>query len=174
MPIVANNIGEVRIKVDTKVPGRIIGVKNNMLIKEIDEKKIGDKQALILTCDLLTTYMQETDKPVSQFLLEEEVLYTDDEKNLKEVMDEWKKNKKLPKKFEDNIIKGLNTICMYDMQFFTNRMRFPPCTGYDIKPSVVSEKKNRKKRSSLARKNRNPHFFFIELVLPLLYIFHHA
>ncbi|VVB74970.1 Uncharacterised protein [Candidatus Tiddalikarchaeum anstoanum] len=152
LPVIANNIGEVRIKIDTKESGKLTGVRNNMLIKNVEEKKLGDKKGLILTVDLLTTYVKEDDKPLSQFLVEEEMLYAGEEKEVKEILDEWTKDKKIPKKFEDSLIQGLNTICMYDMQFFTNRMRFPPCTGYSVSINAGEEEKKKDEKKEDKKK----------------------
>lgn len=146
MPVIANNINEIRIKVETKEAFKLVGVKNNILIKDIEEKTIKNKKLLLITCNLLTTYMKDQNNPLSQFLVSEDILYTADEKERKAILDEWSKNKKLPKKYKDIIIQGLNTVCMYDMQFFTNRMRFPPCTGYSI--NIQSDGRSKKKAKS--------------------------
>jgi len=89
--------------------------------------------------------VKEDDKPLSQFFLEEELLYAGEDKEIKELLDEWKKNKKFPSKYNDTIVKGLNIVCLYDMHFFTNKMRFPPCTGFDVNISSEPEKKSEKK-----------------------------
>lgn len=150
MPFVANNLTEVRIKVESETGDKLQGVQNNMLIKSVEEKKVNNQKLLLFKCDLLTTFLKGKEEPLAQFMVSEDLLYAGPEKELQEIMKEWEKNKKMPKGLDDRIIEGINTICMYDLQFFTNKMRFPPVTGYNM--NVKKEGKKEKKEKSKKKK----------------------
>lgn len=154
MPIVGNNITEVRIKIEPNQGDQLQGVRNNMLIKSIEEKKINNNKFLLFKCDLLTTYLKSEKEPLAQFMISEDLLYTGDDKELKELQKEWNESKKLAKKYEEKIIEGINMICMYDLQFFTNRMRFPPATGFNMNVEKDTKNKSSKKKKKKSKNKK--------------------
>ncbi|PIU62851.1 hypothetical protein COX58_02535 [archaeon CG_4_10_14_0_2_um_filter_Archaea_38_6] len=143
MPIVGNTITEVRIKINPEASS-LKSIQNNMLIKNVSEKKVDKNNYLVLKCDLLTTYVENEDKPTAQFMISEDVLFSGKDKEMKEMLEKWEKEQKLSKEVQDNLLKSIQTICMYDLQFFTNRMRFPPATGFNFS-APKEEKKGKKK-----------------------------
>lgn len=138
MQIVANNISEISIKVETEEQLKLEKIQNNVMISELKDKKNG---FMLLKCKLLTKYTDSSDKPLGQFLLGEELLLKGDEKEIETAKNEWEKDKKLPKNMEKELLNGINTICIYDMQFFTNKMRFPPSTGFNFEVKKEQSKK---------------------------------
>ena len=132
MPILGNKISEVKIKLE-KEGGVIKGVKNNLMITEIEEKKVGKESILQITAKILTTYINDKEAPIAQFFLAEELLYNAKEAEKKELLKSWEKDKKLPKKMEKDFIKMMETICLYDVHFFTNKLQFPPSVQFDLK-----------------------------------------
>jgi len=140
LQIVANNISELSLKTETEEQLKLEKIQNNVMISELKDKKNG---FMLLKCKLLTKYTDSQDKPLGQFLLGEELLIKGDEKEVEEAKKEWEKEKKLPSKMEKELLSGINTICIYDMQFFTNRMKFPPSTGFNFE--VKKEQSGKKK-----------------------------
>ncbi|MBN1923183.1 MAG: hypothetical protein JW791_00290 [Nanoarchaeota archaeon] len=143
MPIVGKAITDVRIKIDSKEGDKAGGIQNNMLIRDIEEKKMDKNTLLLISCNLVTTYLKAENKPLAQFMISEDLYFSGKDKELKEIVDEWKKNKKLPKDAEEGLVQSVNTICMYDLQFFTNRMGFPPPTGFSFNIDKAEKKKKK-------------------------------
>ncbi|MDD4352920.1 MAG: hypothetical protein PHN56_00530 [Candidatus Nanoarchaeia archaeon] len=138
MQIVANNISEISIKIETENQLKLEKIQNNVMISDLKDKKNG---FILLKCKLLTKYTDSEDKALGQFLLGEELLVKGEDKEIEEANKEWEKEKKLPSKMEKELLSGINTICIYDMQFFTNRMRFPPSTGFNFEVKREQSKK---------------------------------
>ncbi|MFA5303458.1 MAG: hypothetical protein WC393_02890 [Candidatus Nanoarchaeia archaeon] len=138
MQIVANNISEISIKIETEDQLKLEKIQNNVMISDLKDKKNG---FVLLKCKLLTKYTDSSDKALGQFLLGEELLIKGDDKEVEEAKKEWEKEKKLPSKMEKDLLTGINTICIYDMQFFTNKMRFPPSTGFNFEVKKEQSKK---------------------------------
>ena len=140
MPIVGNTITEVRIKINPEASS-LKSIQNNMLIKNVSEKKVDKNNYLVLKCDLLTTYVENEDKPTAQFMISEDVLFSGKDKEMKEMLEKWEKEQKLSKEVQDNLLKSIQTICMYDLQFFTNRMRFPASNRIQLQRSKRGEER---------------------------------
>ncbi len=141
MPIVGKTITDVRIKIDSKQGDKPGGIQNNMLIRDLEESKIDGNNLIVIKCNLVTTYLKTDKNPLAQFMISEDLYFSGNDKEIKDVLKEWNANKKLPKKFERGLIESINTICMYDLQFFTNKMGFPPPTGFNF----VMDKPKKKK-----------------------------
>jgi hypothetical protein len=138
LQIIANNIAEFSLKVETEEQLKLEKIQNNVLISDLKDKKNG---FMLLKCKLMTKYLSSQDQPLGQFLLSEELLLKGEEKEIEEAKEQWEKNKKLPSKMEKELLNGINTICIYDMQFFTNKMRFPPSTGFNFEVKKEQPKK---------------------------------
>jgi hypothetical protein len=138
LQIVANNISEINIKIETEDQLKLEKIQNNVMISDLKDKKNG---FMLLKCKLLTKYLDSNDKALGQFLLGEDLLIKGEDKEIEDVKKEWEKEKKLPKKMEKELLSGINTICIYDMQFFTNKMRFPPSTGFNFEVKKEKAKK---------------------------------
>lgn len=138
MQIVANNISEISIKIETEDQLKLEKIQNNVMISDLKDKKNG---FVLLKCKLLTKYTDSEDKALGQFLLGEELLIKGEDKEIESARKEWEKEKKLPSNMEKELLTGINTICIYDMQFFTNKMRFPPSTGFNFEVKKEQSKK---------------------------------
>jgi len=138
LQIIANNIAEFSLKVETEEQLKLEKIQNNVLISDLKDKKNG---FMLLKCKLMTKYSNSQDQPLGQFLISEELLLKGEEKEIEEAKEQWEKNKKLPSKMEKELLNGINTICIYDMQFFTNKMRFPPSTGFNFEVKKEQPKK---------------------------------
>jgi hypothetical protein len=139
LQIVANNIYELSVKIETEDQLKLEKIQNNVMISDLKDKKNG---FVLLKCKLLTKYTDSQDKALGQFLLGEELLIKGDEKEIEEANKEWEKNKKITGKMEKELLPGINTVCIYDMLFFTNKMRFPPSTGFnfEVKKEQIKKK----------------------------------
>lgn len=138
MQIIANNISELSIKIETEEQLKLEKIQNNVMISDLKDKKNG---FLLLKCKLLTKYTDSEDKPLGQFLIGEEILLKGEDKEIEEAKKEWDKDKKLSSKMEKDLLNGINTVCIYDMQFFTNKLRFPPSTGFNFDVKKENAKK---------------------------------
>ena len=126
MPIIGSKITDVRIKIDPREGDKLEGIQVTPSITHIKEEKINNTPVLAINCSLLVSYVGTENRPLGSFVIAEEIIFQGDKKDIKEVLKEWTDNKQLPKNIEKDLIETLTSVCMYDLQFFTNRMRFPP------------------------------------------------
>jgi hypothetical protein len=95
MPVVGLSIKSIDAK---KLADVTSGVKvnSNTNLKSVREKDLPgfDKKAILVDFEFSTQYLDTKDKKVAEFIIGGDVLVID--KKYKEIMDSWKKNKKLP------------------------------------------------------------------------------
>ena len=138
LQILGNNIFELSIKVETEEKLKLEKIQNSIVIRNVDSKPNG---FVLIRCNLLTKYTDLEDKPLGQFLIGEEIIVKSEETEAENMAKEWEKEKKLPAKMEKELLQAINTLCIYDMQFFTNKMRFPPSTGFNFEVKKEQKKK---------------------------------
>ena len=102
-----------------------INVSNNVSIKNVEEKNLSlgsDKQKVLsFTFEFASTY----EPKVGSINLVGDVLYMDDSKKAKEVLDGWKKDKKLPKELMTGIINTMLNKCNIQSLILSEQVNLP-------------------------------------------------
>jgi len=131
MPIVGFNLNKILIEKKNPVK-KDLKVKQNLLIKDIDKSKadVGSIDLIKFMFEFQLDYGQ-----VGQVLMTGDVLYTADSKEIKNILEEWKKNKKLPTELGPQVfntilfrcnVKALNLEQELNLPYHINLPRFKP------------------------------------------------
>ncbi len=124
MAIVGFNFTRLEAERSEAAKGKI-NVSNNVSIKNVEEKNLSlgnDKQKVLsFTFEFASTY----DPKVGSIKLVGDVLYMDDAKKAKEVLDGWKKEKKLPKELMTGIINTILNKCNIQSLILSEQVNLP-------------------------------------------------
>ena len=108
------------------VPKGKININNNVSIKNVEEKKLSlsnDKQKVLsFNFEFLAKY----DPNVGSISINGDVLFMDETKKAKEVMDGWKKDKKLPKEIMPGILNTVLNKCNIQALILSEQINLPP------------------------------------------------
>ncbi|MBU5557586.1 MAG: hypothetical protein QW751_01880 [Candidatus Aenigmatarchaeota archaeon] len=126
MPVVGMILKNITATKSEDVTGNI-KVNNGTNIKEVKETDLTvlGKKGLAVTFEFRTSY--ETDrskKPFAEILFSGDVLLI--EENHKELLDGWKKNRKLPDKMNIAIINSVLRKCLTEGLVLSEKLNLPP------------------------------------------------
>ncbi len=124
MAIVGFNFTKIEAERLEAAKGKI-NVSNNVTISKVEEKNLAlgnDKQkVLAFTFEFTSNY----EPKVGQIKLTGETLFMDDSKKAKEVLDGWKKEKKLPKEIMTGIINAILGKCNIQSLILSEQVNLP-------------------------------------------------
>ncbi|MAH33213.1 hypothetical protein CL615_02370 [archaeon] len=124
MTIVGFNFTKIEAEKKELTKGKI-KINNNVSITDVGEKNISvgtDKQK-ILRCSF--EFVSKYDPNVGMIKLIGNVLYMNDSKKVKEIMDGWKKDKKLPKELMASILNTVLNKCNVQALILSEQISLP-------------------------------------------------
>ena len=103
-----------------------ININNNVTIKNVEEQNLNlgkEKQnALKFVFEFIAKY----DPSIGSIKLEGNVIYMAEQKKIKEILDGWKKDKKLPKDISTGILNTVLTRCNIQSLILSQNINLPP------------------------------------------------
>jgi len=125
MTIVGFNFTKIEAEKKDAIKGKI-NVNNNVTIKEVAEKKISlanDKQKVLsFTFEFTAKY----DPEIGSIKFVGDVLLMEETKKTKELLDGWKKDKKLPKEIMPVILNTVLNKCNIQALILSEQINLPP------------------------------------------------
>ncbi|MBI2541773.1 hypothetical protein HYV80_03635 [Candidatus Woesearchaeota archaeon] len=104
-----------------------IDINNNVAIKNVQEDSFSlgkDKQQNVIKFNFEFTSKYEPN--VGSILFEGELLYMEDSKKAKEILSDWKKDKKLPKEMMAGLLNTILTRCNVQALILSQQVNLPP------------------------------------------------
>ena len=104
-----------------------IDINNNVSIKDVQEDNFSlgkDKQQNVLR--FIFEFTSNYEPSVGKILFEGELLYMEEPKKAKEILSDWKKNKKLPKELMGLLLNTLLTKCNVQALILSQQVNLPP------------------------------------------------
>ena len=125
MTIVGLNFTKIEAEKKELVKGKI-NINNNVSINKVEEKKLSlatEKQKIIaFTFEFISKY----DPNVGSIKITGDVLYMESANKVKEILDGWKKDKKLPKEIMTTILNSVLTKCNIQALILSEQINLPP------------------------------------------------
>ena len=125
MTILGVNFTKINVEKKGFSQGKI-NISNNVTITNVEKAdlSLGDtkKDGLNFTFQFTSKY----EPNIAEMLIEGTLVYMEDEKRVKEVLKEWKKNKKVPKELMTNIINNVLVRCNIEALLLSREMNLPP------------------------------------------------
>jgi hypothetical protein len=117
----------VKIGAEKKNPVRgKISINNNVAIKSVEEHNLNlgrdKKDALKFEFEFIAKY----DPDIGTIKLGGNVIYMEDSKKVKDIMDGWKKDKKLPKDVSTGVLNTILTKCNVEALILSKDINLPP------------------------------------------------
>ncbi|MBI2650843.1 hypothetical protein HYX01_00015 [Candidatus Woesearchaeota archaeon] len=103
-----------------------INVSNNVSISDIEEKKlsIGSEKQKILGFSF--EFISKYEPDIGSIKLNGEILVMDDSSKAKDVLDGWKKGKKIPKEIMTDILNAILAKCHIHALILSEEINLPP------------------------------------------------
>jgi hypothetical protein len=125
MAIIGFNFSKINVEKNEVGKGKV-NISNNVAIKNIESKGISlgkDKQdALRFTFEFTSKY----EPKLGNILLGGDVLFLTDAKKSKEIVDGWKKDKKVPKDIMAGILNTVLAKCNIQALILSQEVNLPP------------------------------------------------
>ena len=104
-----------------------IDINNNVSIKDVQEDDFSlgkDKQQNVLR--FIFDFTSNYEPNIGKILFEGELLYMEEPKKAKEILNDWKKNKKLPKELMGMLLNTVLTKCNVQALILSQQVNLPP------------------------------------------------
>jgi hypothetical protein len=104
-----------------------IDISNNVTIKDVKEDSFSlgkDKQQDVLR--FIFEFTSKYEPNVGNILFEGELLYLEDQKNVKEILSSWKKDKKVPKEIMAGLLNTILAKCNVQALILSQEVNLPP------------------------------------------------
>lgn len=125
MTIVSFNFTKLEAEKKEAEKGKV-NIKNNVTINEVQEKDLSlgnQKQKVIsFTFEFTSTY----EPNIGSIRLVGDVYYMDDSKKVKEILDDWKKDKRLPKELMTRILNVVLNKSNIQALILSEHVNLPP------------------------------------------------
>ncbi len=125
MAVIGFNFNRINVEKNEAEKGKV-NISNNVAIKNIEQKGISlgkDKQdALKFTFEFSSKY----EPKLGAITLGGDVLYLTDSKKSKEILDNWKKDKRVPKEIMAGILNTVLARCNIQALILSQEVNLPP------------------------------------------------
>jgi hypothetical protein len=141
MTIIGFNFKEIIVNKNEGVKGKI-NIKNNVSITDIKEQdlNLGDKSQSALK--FIFEFESKYDPGLGDIILRGDLLFMESAAKTKEILDDWKKSKKVPKDVMGGILNTVLSKCNIEALILSQKVGLPPPIPL---PSVKQEEKVEKK-----------------------------
>jgi len=125
MTIIGFNFKEIKASKKDGVKGQI-NIKNNVVIKDVKEESLslGDKSQSALR--FVFEFSSKYDPDLGEIILVGDLVFMESAAKTKEILDGWKKSKKVPKDVMAGILNTVLTKCNIEALILSQRVNLPP------------------------------------------------
>ncbi|MFH1053248.1 MAG: hypothetical protein V1740_02410 [Candidatus Woesearchaeota archaeon] len=124
MGVIGFNFTKINVEKTKSISGKI-NINNNVVIKNISEKELNfSKDQVGIQFDFEFSSKYEPD--FGFIILNGEVIYLEDKKKSKEILDNWKKNKKLEKEIMTSVLNNVLMKCNIESLILSQQINLPP------------------------------------------------
>jgi|TARA_B100002003_G_C13884921_1_gene431809 hypothetical protein len=123
MPILGINFTKIEAERKAPVKGKI-SINNNIAINDIKkaDMKLPDQESLRIEFQFTAKY----DPEIGQITINGETVIVDSKKKVEEILEQWKKDKKLPEDILAQIMNNLLTKCNVEALLVGREVGLPP------------------------------------------------
>lgn len=125
MVIVGINFTKINVEKKSLIAGKV-NINNNVSIKDVEERDLALGKSKQKGLRFLFEFTSKYEPNVGHILLNGDVVYLGEEKEIKELISGWKKNKKLPKDIMTNVLNNVLTKCNIEALILSGVINLPP------------------------------------------------
>jgi len=124
MSIIGFNFEKIVVEKKNKISSKL-SVKNNLSIVNVEQEKLNlTNSGEVLKFNF--EYTVDYEPKIGQIFLGGNILVMEDSKKVKEILDEWVKDKKLPKELMSQILNTILAKCNIKALGLTQEVNLPP------------------------------------------------
>ncbi len=124
MPIIGFNFEKINAEKNNQITGKI-DIKNNLSIKNVEQEKLSlgkSEEVLKFSFEYVTDY----EPNIGKVSLIGNVLYMEDPKKIKEILDTWAKDKSVPKDIAPQVFNAILGRCNIKGLNLSQEINLPP------------------------------------------------
>jgi hypothetical protein len=125
MTMLGFNFKEIKVSRKEGVKGKV-NIKNNVAITDIKEQdlSLGDKSQSALK--FFFEFTSKYEPGLGEILLAGDILFMESTQKTKEILEEWKKSKKVPKDIMAGILNTVLSKCNIEALVLSQKVNLPP------------------------------------------------
>ena len=103
-----------------------IDINNNVTIKNVEESDLSlgkDKQSIL---KFIFEFTSKYEPAIGSIMFEGEILYLEEPKKIKEILNSWKKDKKVPKELMTGLLNTILAKCNVQALIVSQEINLPP------------------------------------------------
>lgn len=125
MTIVGFNFTSVNAQRKNDVKGKV-NINNNVAIKSVEEKDLNLGSNKQKSLKFVFEFISKYNPDIGSVTLVGDVLLIEEAKKIKEIMDQWNKEKKLPKDVTTNVLNTVLGRCNVQALIMSEKINLPP------------------------------------------------
>lgn len=107
-----------------------IGISNNVAIKNIEKSNLPftktKEEGVKFSIEFVSKYENEAKKPVAMIVVSGDVMYLDDGKNIKKLLEGWKKDKQISPEIMQQVLNTALSRCNVQALILSKDLNIPP------------------------------------------------
>jgi len=143
MVIIGFNFNKILVQRQSILKGKI-NIKNNVTIKNVEKSSLflgkGKQEGIKYSFEFTSKYEPNS---VAEIVLEGEILSVEESEKAKEILESWKKNKRIPNETMANVLNNILTRCNIEALILSRDANLPapiPLPKVQVKQPETKEK----------------------------------
>ncbi len=137
MPIVGFNINKIEANKAQNINGQL-EIKSDLKIVNVSEEKFMDNERYALKFGF--SFIVNYEPKYANILIDGDIMFVEEKNKAKEIIDKWKKDKRLDPKITERLFNNILTKCNIKTLQITQDLNLPPHVRL---PMVVSQQENK-------------------------------
>jgi hypothetical protein len=125
MAIVGFNFMKIQAEKESPATGKI-NIKNNVTLKSVEKAKITLGKNSPDAIKYIFEFTSRYEPKIGYITLGGEVISVEDDKKIKELVDTWKKDRRLPQEEMEELINSILTKCNIEALILSRDLNLPP------------------------------------------------
>lgn len=125
MVVVGFNFSKIVVEKKESIKGKV-NIANNVSIKSIEKADLSLGKAKQDGVKFIFEFTTDYEPDIANILLVGDVLFIDDEKKVKNILDEWKKTKKAPEDVMNQVLNTILSKCNVQALILSRDVNLPP------------------------------------------------
>jgi len=125
MPIIGFNFTKINVERKEGAAGKV-SIKNNVTIKDVEETNLAFGKEKQNALKILFEFASKYEPKIGSILIEGNLMFMGESKKVKEILNGWSKDKKIPKDAMSAILNNILTRCNIQALILSQDVNLPP------------------------------------------------
>lgn len=125
MAVIGFSLNKINVEKKPEIKGKI-SIKNNVTIKDIEKADLFLGKAKQSALRFIFEYTSSYEPKMASILLEGHVLFVEEDKKAKKILDDWKKNKRIEPEVMATLLNNILAKCNIEALMLSRDTGLPP------------------------------------------------